>query len=173
MEVNVDFSTLTLMDALDLAILIEEEARERYEESADQMEVHHTSEAADFYKFMAANESKHGEELSVRRRQMFGEAPRRVKRSMIWDVEAPEYDKARAFMTPRQALEVAMESETKAYEFFEKALEYVSDPGVREIFQELLGEEEHHKDLVRQEMAKLPPESDLDPSEFADEPVAQ
>ena len=92
---------------------------------------------------------------------------------MIWDVEAPEYDKARAFMTPRQALEVAMESETKAYEFFEKALEYVSDPGVREIFQELLGEEEHHKDLVRQEMAKLPPESDLDPSEFADEPVAQ
>lgn len=173
MDVNVDFSTLTLMDALDLAILIEEEAKERYEEFADQMEVHHTSEAAEFYRFMALNETKHGEELSVRRKQMFGDTPRKVTRAVIWDVEAPEYDKARAFMTPRQALEVAMESETKAYEFFEKALEHVSDAGVREIFKELLAEEEHHKDLVRQEMAKLPAESELDPSEFADEPVAQ
>jgi rubrerythrin len=173
MDVNVDFSTLSLMDALDLAILIEEEAKERYEEFSDQMEVHHTSEAAGFYRFMAANETKHGDELSVRRKKMFGDAPRKMDRSVIWDVEAPEYDKARAFMTPRQALEVALDSETKAYEFFQEALKHISDPGVREIFTELLAEEEHHKDLVRAEMAKLPPESDFAPSDFADEPVAQ
>ena len=32
----IDFATLSLVDALDLAILTEDEARERYEEFADQ-----------------------------------------------------------------------------------------------------------------------------------------
>ena len=51
---GIDFSALTLKDALDLAILIEEEARERYEDFADQMEQHHTPEAGRFFRFMAA-----------------------------------------------------------------------------------------------------------------------
>lgn len=37
MAVKLDFSTLDLMDALDLAILIEVEARERYEFFAGQI----------------------------------------------------------------------------------------------------------------------------------------
>ena len=34
---------------------------------------------------------------------------------MIFDVEAPDYDEARAFMTPRQALEAALRAEKKAW----------------------------------------------------------
>jgi len=34
---GIDFASLSLKDALDLAVLVEEEARERYEEFADQM----------------------------------------------------------------------------------------------------------------------------------------
>ena len=60
---TLDFSKLGLQDALDLAVLVEEEAHERYLELTDQMQQHHTPEAAQFFTTMAGNEKKHGEEL--------------------------------------------------------------------------------------------------------------
>jgi erythrin-vacuolar iron transport family protein len=75
MAATVDFASLGLQDALDLAILVEEEAQERYLEFVDQMEQHHTKEAATFFAAMARNEQKHGEELRARRRSLFGDAP--------------------------------------------------------------------------------------------------
>ena len=123
---GIDFSQLLLRDALDLAILIEEEAHERYEEFADQMDLHHTPEAAAFFRFMSANESKHGTQLLERRIALFGSAPRQVSRAMLWDVEAPDFDQARAFMTARQAMQAALHSEEKAHAFFVAALPQVA-----------------------------------------------
>ena len=48
---GLDLATLSLLDALDLAILIEDEARERYEEFAAQMDQHRTPEAARFFRY--------------------------------------------------------------------------------------------------------------------------
>ena len=109
---EIDFASLSLQDALDLAILVEEEAQERYLEFVDQMEKHHTEEAARFFATMAGNEQKHGEELRARRRSLFGDAPRRMKRSMLWDVEAPDYDQPRAFMSARPCATSALASAT-------------------------------------------------------------
>ncbi len=173
MNDSIDFASLSLMDALDMAILIEEEARERYEEFADQMEVHHTADAARFFKSMAANETKHAEELTARRKSLFGDAPTRMSRSTLWEVEAPDYDKARAFMTPREALAVALDSEIKAEGFFAEALPRVVDPAVQALFKELKEDEVRHQELVKTEMAGLPPESPISAEEFVDEPVAQ
>jgi len=173
MSRSVDFARLDLKDALDLAILIEDEAQERYEEFAEQMEVHHTADAAKFYRFMAENEAKHGAELAARRKILFGDAPTRMSRSMLWDVEAPEYDKARAFMSPRKALEVALESEIKAHDYFTAALPFLSDPDVKALFTELQGDEVEHKALVQAELAKLPPEPEIDVEDLVDEPVGQ
>ena len=173
MSKTVDFARLDLKDALDLAILIEEEARERYEEFADQMEVHHTADAADFYRFMAQNEAKHGADIAERRKQLFGDAPTRMSRSMLWDVEAPDYDQARAFMSPRKALEVALASEIKAHDYFTAALPSISDPDVKALFTELQGDEVHHKALVQAELDKLPPDPEVDVEDLVDEPVGQ
>lgn len=173
MSRNVDFARLDLRDALDLAILIEDEARERYEEFAEQMEVHHTADAARFYRFMAQNEEKHGADLAVRRKALFGDSPTRMSRSMLWDVEAPEYDKARAFMTPRRALEVALESEVKAHAYFTAAIPFVADPEVRALFTELQADEVEHKALVQAELEKLPPDPEVDVEDLVDEPVGQ
>ncbi len=170
---TLDFEKLSLRDALDLAILIEEEAGERYLEFAQQMENQHTTEAARFFRTMVANENKHGEELAERRRALFGEEPRRVDRSLLWDVEAPEYEKARAFMSDREALEVALESERKAQAFFAEAMKHVSDLDVKRLFTQLREEEVLHEKLVAREMSRLAPPSDIDPSDYADEPVAQ
>jgi erythrin-vacuolar iron transport family protein len=170
---GIDFTSLSLRDALDLAILIEEEAMERYMEFADQMEMHNTPEAASFFRFMSSNEAKHGSDLSDRRRKLFKDAPRTVTRSMIFDVEAPEYDQARAFMSPQQALISALRSEVKAHAFFVAAIPQLKDADVRKLFEELRDEEVQHKDLVKKELAKLPPDHGFDPNDFVDEPVAQ
>lgn len=167
----IDFATLSLKDALDLAILIEEEAKERYEEFVDQLELHHTPEAARFFRHMASNEAKHGAELAARRQERFGDAPRTVTRAMIWDIEAPEYDEAHTFMSARHAMEVALEAENKAHDFFAAALPYVVDQEVHELFSELLQEEVEHQALVSRHLVKIPPYSKSNPDDYADEPV--
>lgn len=170
---GIDFAKLSLKDALDLAILIEEEARDRYEEFADQMDLHHTPEAARFFRMMQTNEEKHRFELDERRRALFEDAPRAVTRGMIFDIEAPDYDEARAFMTARQALQAALRCEEKAHAFFEAALPRVGDAGVKRLFEELRGEEVEHQRMVREQLARQPADPDLEADDFADEPVAQ
>jgi rubrerythrin len=170
---NIEFAKLSLQDALDLAILIEDEAQDRYEEFAAQMDQHRTPEAAKFFRYMVENEAKHGRELSARRVQRFGDAPSAVSRTMIYDIEAPDYDAARAFMSPRKAMEAALASEVKAHEFFVAALPSVQDAEVRALFEELRDEEVMHQTLVKAELAKLPPDSGLSDDDFVDEPAAQ
>jgi len=167
---EIEFSRLTLQDALDLAILIEDEAEERYLELAEQMETYDTPNAGRFFRFMADNEKKHGDSLRARRQALFGGRPAAVDRDMLFDVEAPGYDRARAFMSARQALEVALESEIKAHDFFDGALPYIQDPEVRSLFQELRSEEIDHQERVKRELSKQPQDDGLDPEEFVDEP---
>jgi len=170
---GIDLEHLGLRDALDLAVLIEEEARERYAEFVEQMEMHHTPEAAAFFRVMAGSEEKHRAELWRRRRELFPVEAVAVTRSMLFDVEAPDYDEARAFMTERQALESALRAERKAHDFFAAAIPRLSDPLVRALFQELRSEELLHQELVRRRLDALPPDPPFAASDFADEPVAQ
>lgn len=170
---TLDLATLTLQDALDFAILVEEEACERYDDLAAQMEAHNTQAAAVFFRFMVLNEAKHGHELTLRRRELFGTAPARVDRSMLWDVEAPEFEEVRPFMPAREALEVALRAEEKAYRFFSEAVASVSDAKAKALFQELMEEELMHQDLVRKEIEKLPAEAATDMEDYVDEPMPQ
>jgi len=173
MSVDIDFANLSIKDALDLAILVEEEAEERYRELADNLEFHNTKDAARFFRFMVTCEAKHGEELSAKRKELFNDQPVSVDRSMLWDVEAPGFEAAKSFMTLQEALDVAMAAETKAFEFFDGALPEIADPEVRELFTELRQEEVEHMQMVREQMKKIPDGDDHDPADFADEPVAQ
>ncbi|MGO8994386.1 MAG: ferritin family protein [Polyangiaceae bacterium] len=169
---GIDFSKLTLRDALDLSILVEEEAKDRYEELADQMTLHHNEEAARFFLRMVQIELTHEHSLSKRRRELFGDQPRTVTRAMIFDVEAPDYGEARATMNVRQAFGMALSGETKAYEFFDAALKHIDNSEVRDFFAHLRGEEQEHQRLVEAQIAKLPPEPVITAEDVSDEPVA-
>ena len=173
MSVDIDFANLSIKDALDLAILVEEEAEERYRELADNLEFHNTKDAARFFRFMMTCEAKHGEELSTKRQELFADQPVSVDRSLLWDVEAPGFETAKSFMTLRDALDVALAAETKAFEFFDGALPEVTDPEVRELFTELRQEEVEHMQMVREQMKKNPDGDGHDAADFADDPVAQ
>lgn len=170
MSREIDFVRLQLRDALDLAILIEEEAEERYLDFADQMDACNSREAAEFFRFMSANEAKHGRELRERREARFGSEPATIDRGLLWDVEAPAYERAHHFMSARQALQIALEAEIKAHDYFAAALPHVADAEVKALFDELREEEVEHQDLVRQHLDRQPPHEDLGHEGRVDEP---
>lgn len=173
MSHNIDFTTLSLKDTLDLAIMIEEEAKERYEEFAEQMEAHRTPDTARFFRTMADNELKHAEMIAERRRLSCGDEPVTVDRALIVEGEAPSYEDARAFMSINEALEIAMAAEVKAYQFYDDALPEVSNPQVRELFIDLRDQEAQHQQMIKAIMAKVPADGPFDPDDFVDGPTAQ
>lgn len=170
---GIDFASLTLQDALDLAVLIEEEAKERYQDLAEQLELHHTPEAAKFFRFMAANEERHRAELAQQRRELFHDRPARITRGMLFEVEAPDFDEVRIFMSVREALQVAFRAEQKAFAFFSETLPRLRDVRVRELFTGLREEEVHHQSLVLAELEKSPRGEPPPENRVEDEPVAQ
>jgi rubrerythrin len=166
---KLDFASINLQDALDLAILIEEEAMERYQEFQKLVGGRYQGDAGDVFKYMAESEAKHHAALVAQRRRLFKDAPRRADRSWFEDVEAPDRGKPRVFMGPRQALEVALESEEKAHDFFAAALGHVKDPEARKLFEELKAEEKQHQAYVKKAMKGLPPGPDVEEAD-ADAP---
>jgi rubrerythrin len=165
----IDLPRLDLRDALDLAILIEEEAKQRYEEFTHVVGGRYPGDAADVFRTMALNEAKHRDELTARRRQLFGDTPGRVTLDQLDDIEAPDRGKPRVFMSAREAMQVAIASEEKARDFFEDAARRVDDVDVRRLFEELRREEVQHRAWLAERIERLPPGPDLEEDE-ADEP---
>lgn len=156
MSTKIDYSKLTLMDALDLAMLIEVEARERYAQFAERLGSHTTGDAASVFEAMAANEGKHGEEIAKRRMALFGETRPNVKRADIFDVEAPEVGSVTWRMSPLKAFRVALAAERKARDFYDQALRCVTNPEVKALFEELRQEEVEHVRMCEEQIANLP-----------------
>ncbi|MDH3417569.1 MAG: rubrerythrin, partial [Gammaproteobacteria bacterium] len=73
MSTLLDLSKLSLKDALDLAKLIELEACHRYQMFASQLGHTGGYDAGAFFASMAENEAKHGQELEIRRKALFGD----------------------------------------------------------------------------------------------------
>src|SRR3970040_1725778 len=108
MSTRLDFSKLTLMDALDLAAVIELEAHKRYTQFAEQLGSRDADDAGAVFQSMAINESRHGEQLAERRFALFGDRLPGVTIDDIFDVEAPEFGAPSRFMSPRKAYYVAL-----------------------------------------------------------------
>jgi rubrerythrin len=160
MSAKVDFSTLTLMDTLDLATLIEVEAFKRYNLFVEQLGT--STGAGSFFEAMADNEKKHADELAQRRHKLFGDTPARVKLDDIFDVEAPDVGSTRWDMSEFKACQVALHSERKAFEFYNRSLRRVTDAEVKALFEELRDEEAEHVRMVEAIIAKLPASSKVD-----------
>ena len=154
MPARIDFATLTLMDTLDLATLIEVEAFQRYNLFVEQMGS--SSDAGGFFQSMVTNEKKHADELAERRVALFGDTPSRVKRDDVFDVEAPDVGAVQWNMSQFKACQVALYSEKKAFEFYDRALRKVTDPEVKALFEELRDEEAEHVRMVEALIARLP-----------------
>jgi rubrerythrin len=162
MSTDLDLSKLSLMDALDLAILIEEEAHQRYKLFASQFGTTGRYDAGSFFASMAENEAKHGNEILKRRMDLFGKTPMKLKLDDLYDVEAPETGAPRRGMSTVQAFELGLAAEKKAYDFYDTALPGITDAEVKTLFTELRDEESEHVEMLKKEMAKLPPTASIE-----------
>jgi rubrerythrin len=170
MATRLDVSKLSLMDALDLATLIEVEAHKRYKQFAERFGSSGADDAGAVFASMAENESKHGEEIAERRVALFGFSPPRVKIDDIFDVEAPYVGSPRWGMSVLSAYQVALASEEKAYAFYDQALRNIDQPEVKKLFEELREEEAEHVQMVKDIMAKLPPSASEELEDLDDYP---
>ena len=165
MSTRLDFSKLSLMDALDLAALIELEAHRRYTEFAESFGSRGADDAGAVFRSMAVNENKHCEELAERRFALFGDKPAKVSLDDIFDVEAPNVTDVRWNMSALKAYQLALFSEQKAFGFYDEALDYVDQPEVKALFEELRDEEAEHVAMLVKIIAKLPPSAEIEPED--------
>ena len=156
MSTRLDLSKLSLMDALDLAKLIEMEACHRYQMFATQLGRTGGFDAGAFFASMAENEAKHGQDLEARRKELFGDTPSKLTLDDLYDVEAPDMGAPRRGMSTVDAFKVGLEAEQKAYDFYDLALPGITDPDVIELFTELRDEEAEHVEMLNEAMKKLP-----------------
>jgi len=150
---GIDFATLSLRGAFDFAILIEEDAQLRYQEFASSVS---DPAAAAFFREMVVSEGKHRLELEARRRVLFRNQPARVEVSVLDGGETPDRAGVPQAIGARQAMEVALRAEQRAWEFYDRAIPHLQDEEVRSFFEELRQEEVLHQELLRARLAALP-----------------
>jgi len=156
MSTRLDLSKLSLMDALDLAKLIEMEACHRYQMFATQLGHTGGYDAGAFFKTMVENEAKHGQELETRRKALFGDTPAKLTLDDLYDVEAPDMGAPHRGMSLVDAFKIGLAAEQKAHDFYDVALSGITDPEVRELFTELRDEETEHVEMLKEQMTRLP-----------------
>ena len=165
----------SLAELLAYALEIEREATTRYEELADQMEVHHNTEVAALFRRLAGYEREHTREIEHRIGAT--ELPALAEWDYRWvDPESPEaapYDGAHYLMTVRQALELALHNEQRARDFYEGLAATLVEPGARTLAAAFAAEEREHVRYVEEALVGVPPDGpgwndDLDPATALD-----
>ena len=152
----------TLQDLMAQACAFEREAVERYTEFADVLETHNNREAAALFRQLATQEARHAEELM---------------RSMGWhqppapaaQQPAPrgaDLQQAHYLMQPWHALQVALEAEREARDFFAALVRRSDSEEVRRAAQRLQAEEQEHIDMLQGWLAKVP----APPPDWAEDP---
>jgi rubrerythrin len=137
---------LSLGELLLHALVIEREAVHRYSELAGMMAQVGNKKVAEIFSKMSGIEAQHAEyiEAQIKDRKL----PVLTPSQFTWPgPEAPENTDSHRlfhFMTPRQALELALDNERRAYEFYNDVVDDSTDERVREMAADFAVEEEQH-----------------------------
>ena len=166
---DTDTTLRTLEEFMALALMMENEAAERYAELADAMEMHNNREVADLFRRMANIEGRHAQRIMAE--MGWREAPPAPPAgAAAWPgFEGPETTPSgdvHYLMLPYQALELALAGEERAEQFFARLAQFADVASVREAACELRDEEREHVALVKAWMKKVPQPT----SDWADDP---
>ena len=157
-------------ELLAYSLAIETEAVERFNDLADQMEMHHNYEVAELFRKLAKIEGLHIDNVN---KTAAGKA---LPNLLAWEYEwqggeSPEggsMEEAHYLMQPWHAIELAMRGEMRAVAFFRHVAETTTDEKVLKMALELVEEEEEHVSLLKAWQQRFPRpdegwDEDLDP----------
>jgi rubrerythrin len=140
------------------AIAIEREAAERYADLARHMDDLGNEEVAELFRRLAVFEAEHLDTLEARTAGL--EVPAVAQGEYAWlDAAAPETvarELVYRLLTPRAALEIALDAERRAQRFFSEVKASAEDPALRALAQEMAMEEQGHVAMVEQALARTP-----------------
>jgi rubrerythrin len=157
-------------ELLAYSLALETEAVDRFNDLADQMEIHNNYEVADLFRKLAKIEGLHID--NVNRASAGKELPSLLAWEFEWDGgESPEggsMEEAHYLMKPWHAIELAMRGENRAVAFFRHVAETATDADVLKMALELVEEEKEHVALLQQWQERYPKpdegwDDDLDP----------
>ena len=146
------------------AYAMENDARDRYTEFAEQMEVHNNRDIAQMFRKLARIEGLHAEKIL---KEMGWTKPPSNAEAWMWHhSEAPESappGELHYLMQPGHALQLALECEQRAASFFTGITRSTAPADVKRIAREMAAEEREHIRLIREWMEKVPkPSADWD-----------
>ena len=140
------------------AIAIEREAEQRYDELAHYMADLGNDEVAAAFARLGAVEGEHLRTLLARTDHV--PIPELRADEFRWlDAGAPEtaaHELVYRLMTPRMALEIALDAEKRAQAFFEQTYRTAKDPALHALAQEMAMEEKEHVAEVERLLERTP-----------------
>ena len=140
------------------AIAIEREATERYGELASRMKELGNPAVAELFGKLGAMEAEHLQTLE-RRTDGVPIPPLRLDQYRWLDAGAPETaarELVYRLMTPRAALQIALEAEKRAQAFFEYVYGAAADPALHALAKEMALEEKEHVAMVERLLESTP-----------------
>jgi len=155
MALQVDFSRFDVMDFLDLAINVEEDAEDHYHQLASWMDGKVEPEVIDFFRTMKEREAKHAEQIRKVRQRRFGDAEPRHGDRVPWEVEAPDYERIGSTVSLKEAYQISLEMETRAHDFYAEVKDYTTDDSILQLLEGLRLAEIEHQRYVQERLAKL------------------
>ncbi|HEY5775735.1 MAG TPA: ferritin family protein [Xanthomonadales bacterium] len=160
----------TTEELLAYSLAMETEAVERFNDLAEQMEIHHNYDVADLFRKLARIEGLHID--NVKRASAGKQLPDLLAWEYEWEGgQSPEggaMEDAHYLMQPWHAIELAMQGEKRALAFFRNVAATADDEALRKMALELADEEEEHVTLLQQWQERFPKpdkgwDVDLDP----------
>ena len=148
-------------DFMARAYTMELEATERYAQFAEQLETHNNREVAQLFRKLADIEALHAKRILD---EMGWPTMPALPPAYAWEgPEAPEtapYDALHYLMQPYHALEIALQCEYQAQQYYESIATSKAPRRVRAAASEMALEEREHVRLIRAWMAKVPKPAD-------------
>jgi rubrerythrin len=140
------------------AIASERAAAARYAEFAQRMADEGNDQVAALFRTLAVFEAEHLETLEARTKGV--SLPSIAPGEYAWlDAGAPEtaaHDLVFRLLTPHQALQIALEAERRAKQFFTGVKQTATDSALRLLAQEMATEEQGHIAMVQLALERTP-----------------
>lgn len=141
------------------ALAVEREAAARYAELGRHMAERGDAEVSSLFLRLSLNEREHAQRLAVKSAGL--ELPPVKSGEHAWFEQGPPLPEAHDFvlrmMTPRFALEMALQAEQRAKAYFESVLGRLDDPELLEVVKECCADEGEHIAWVESLLETHPP----------------
>ncbi|WP_041717891.1 ferritin-like domain-containing protein [Alkalilimnicola ehrlichii] len=142
------------------AVVLENDAAERYDELADAMETHNNPEVCELFRRMAGYSRLHLQEATEHAEKHAGGLPDLKPWEFQWpgeeSPESGELDQSHYLMTVHHALKLALAAETGARDFYGQVARSTRNDEVRALAEEFTAEEAEHAELIEEWLKRYP-----------------